>query len=96
MQKTIAQCFPNSVPRHTGAPWTICRCAANLFKVLYVDTNFLLKSRKCYHEEMVNNCCKSRVTLQITAREIMNFFVGDQHHFGLRQAISKDVCPGKW
>ena len=61
-------------PRRTGAPWTICRCAASLFKVLYVDRNFLPKSKKCCHKVMVNNCCKSRVALQITAREIMTFF----------------------
>ena len=42
--------------------------------MLYVDRNFLPKSRKCDYEVMVNNCCKSRVALQITERELMNFF----------------------
>ena len=64
----VRQCFPNCMPR------TICRCAASLFKVLYVDTNFPPKSRKCCHEVMVNNRCKPRVALQITAREIMTSF----------------------
>ena len=62
------------MPQQTGVPWKICRCAASFFKVLYVDTKFLPKSRKCCHEIMVNNCCKSRMALQITAREIMTFF----------------------
>ena len=95
----LNQCFPNCVPRHTGAPWTICRCAASAFKVLYVDTNFLPKSRKCCHEVMVNNCCKSRVALQIKAREMMTFLAksvsfraesSDFQRFLLREvAISK-------
>ena len=57
---SLGQCFPNCMSRRTGAPRTICRCAASLFKVLYVNTYFLPKSRKCCHEVVVNNCCKSR------------------------------------
>ena len=52
-------------------------CAANLFKVLYVDTNFLPKLRKCDYEIKVNICCKSRVALQITERELMTFFFSE-------------------
>ena len=50
-------------------------CAASLFKVLYTDTNFLPKLRKCCDEVMVDNCYKSRVALQVTAREVMNIFL---------------------
>ena len=77
-------------------PW----CAASLFKVLYTDTNFLPKLRKCCHEEMVDNCYKSRVVLnlQVTAKEVMNFFYffADQHHFGLHNIIFGNRCLEKW
>ena len=43
---------------------------------------------------MVDNCYKSRVALQVTAREVMTFF-GD-HHFGLHHTISGDRCSEKW
>ena len=60
-------------------------CAQGLLRLLWggarswsatgLDTNFLPKSRECCHEVMVNNCCKSQVALQITARKIMTFFL---------------------
>ena len=55
----------------------IFRWAASLFKVLYTNTNFLPKLRKCCHEEMVDNCYKSRVAfhLQVTAKEVITFFL---------------------
>ena len=43
-------------------------CAANIFEVLSTDTNFLTKLRKCSDEAMVDNCYKSRVASQVTAR----------------------------
>ena len=49
----LMQCFPNCVP------W----CAASIFKVLYVDTKFLPKLRKCCYEVIVDLCRKSRVAL---------------------------------
>ena len=62
--------FSNCVPRK------ICKCAASLFKVFYIYTNFHSKLRKCCHEVMVDNCYKSggRVALQVTAREVMTFW----------------------
>ena len=70
-KKYIKQCFSNCTPRK------ICRCTASLFKVLYADTNFLPKLRKCCHEEMVDNCYKSQVALhlQVTAKKVMTFFI---------------------
>ena len=67
----IHQCFSNRLPL------TICRCAASFFKVLYADTNFLPKLKKCCHEVMADNCYKSRVALHlpVTAKEVMTFFV---------------------
>ena len=41
--ETVVQCFPYCVL------WKICRCAASPFKMLFVVTNFLPKSRKCCH-----------------------------------------------
>ena len=58
-------------------PRKICRCAASLFKVLYIDTNFLPKLRKCCREVMVVNWYRSRVALQVTPREVINFLVID-------------------
>ena len=78
----------------------ICRYAASLFKVHYADTTFLPKLRKCCHEEMVDNCYKSRVALhlQVTAKEVMTFlyFFADQDHFGLHHTISGNRYPEKW
>ena len=58
---------------------SISRCAASLFKVLCTDTNFLAKLRKmlakCCHEATIDNCYKSRVALQVTAREVITFFL---------------------
>ena len=68
----------------------------SFLQVLYTDTNFLPKLRKCFHEVMIHNCYKSRVALQVTARKILTFFLGDQHHFGLHHTISGDSCREKW
>ena len=77
-------------------PW----CAASLFRVLHAETKFLPKLKKCCHEEMVDNCYKSRVALhlQVTAKEVMTFFYffADQHHFELHHTISGSRCPEKW
>ena len=42
---------------------------------------------------MVNNRNKLRVAIQVTAREVITPFSGDQHHFELHHAISGD--PGR-
>ena len=47
--------------------------------------SFKLKLRKNSNEEMVDNCGKSRVALQVMAREIML-------HFGLQHTISGYRC----
>ena len=49
-------------------------CAASLFKMLYDDTKFLPKLRKCCHEVMVDNCYKSLVAVEVGAREVVIFF----------------------
>ena len=63
---------------YSNVSQTVCRdvlwYAASLSKVLYTDTNFLPKLRKCCHEVMVNNCYKSRAALQVTVREVKTFF----------------------
>ena len=68
--------------------------------MLYTDTNFLPKLRKCRHEEMVCNCYNSRVALhlQVKAKEVMNCFMifADHHHFGLHHTISGNRYPEKW
>ena len=43
--------------------------------MLYVDTNFLPKLRKCYHEVMADFCRKSRVALQAWSIEVITFFL---------------------
>ena len=61
------------------------------------NTFFKLKLREFSHEVRVDNCCKSRVALEVTAREVMTFFsFGDQHHFELHHTIFGDRCPEKW
>ena len=42
--------------------------------MLYVETNFLPKLRKCCHEIMVDICRKSQVALQVTSIKVMTFF----------------------
>ena len=59
--------------------------------------SFKLKLRETSHEVMVGNYYKSRVALQVTAREVMTFFLfGDQYHFGLHHTISGNRCSQKW
>ena len=50
--------------------WQVCR---EFFKVLYVDTKFLPKLRKCCYEVIVDICRKWWVTLQVTLIEVMTF-----------------------
>ena len=60
--------FPKCVPRK------ICRCVTNLLKVVYIDTNFVPKLKKCYVEVMVDDLHKLRVAFQVSAREAMTLF----------------------
>ena len=50
---------------------------------IYTHTNLLLKLRKCCHEEMVDNCHKSRMVLhlQVTAKEVMTRFFFFQNFY---------------
>ena len=73
--RTLDQCFSNCVAQHTDVPWKIYRCAASIFKVLYVDTSFLPKLRKCCHEVTTDLCRKSQVGLQVSLLEVMTFFL---------------------
>ena len=54
--------------RFAGVPQVFLKC-------FYVDTNFLPKLRKCCHEVMFDLCRKSRVVVQVSSIEMMNFFL---------------------
>ena len=89
--RMLDQCFSNCVSQHTDVPWKIYRCAASSFKVLYVDTSFVSKLRKCCHEVTTDLCRKSQVPLQVSLIEVMTFFLKDSTILGSIQRFPEIV-----
>ena len=56
-----------------------CECPASKFGLQKIGLQdkkiFKLKLRENGHEIAIDNCFKSRVALQVTAREVMTFFL---------------------